>query len=446
MTKQAILPITGQSDPMFTLIDPNGNDLHKHLMELNRLHADEEVRKNTGEVLVSELERIRDNLEQTQGVTRRDMEEVETVSGVTLESMPIAMFTERRSSTGLTVALEEIDVRKAGIIAAGIVAALGLLLKMISWFGKKASGGAGGGGGGAKVSTVAEKMKSVEDEVESKSDESAKTDLSSDDKKTAQDMLTAYLDKRSLLQDNCLKDNSYVDAFVKIIPSFEAHLETSGIAIDRTTTMLEMALAGTEETPANANRIQSLINETEGDHAHFNKWPEALVLIKALGVQPRGDASLGDMLKAVMDKLQEENDKPTKLRVADLGPTNTYKGLDNEFKRCLRTLGTIEETGSKDSEDFFLSTDTLAKAVDTSDNSQKKLQEMLTKLQSKNGALTTNSMQINNFVGKAIKMTIEQARVINMIMALSEIIGGKATSVCESTTALTEKLLKISFA
>lgn len=445
MPNQIILPITGQSDPMFTLIDPNGNDLHKHLMELNRLHADEEVRKNTGEVLVSELERIRDNLEKTQGVTRRDMEEVQTVSGVTLESMPIAMFTERRSSTGLTVALEEIDVRKVGIIAAGIVAALGLLLKMISWFGKKASGGAGGGGG-AKVSTVTEKMKSVENEIDSKAGESPKTDLSPDDKKTSQDMLTAYLDKRSLLQDNCLKDNGYVDAFVKIIPSFEAHLETSGTAIDRTTTMLEMALNGTEESPANVSRIQNLIKETEDDHAQFNKWPEALVLIKALGVQPRGDASLGDMLKAVLDKLQAENDKPTKLRVSDLGPTNTYKGLDNEFKRCLRALSVIEETGSKDSKDFFLSTDTLAKAVDASDNSQKKLQEMLTNLQSKNGALTTNSMQINSFVGKAIKMTIEQARVINMIMALSEIIGGKTTAVCESTTALTEKLLKISFA
>lgn len=447
MTRTAVLPISGQSDPMFTLIDPNGNDLHKHLMELNRLHADEEVRKNTGEVLVSELERIRDNLEQAQGVSRRDAEEIEATSGVAIESMPIGMFTERRSSTGLTVALEEIDIRKAGIIAAGVVAALGFLLKMMSWFSKKASGGAGGkGGGGGKVASASAKMNDVEPKLEELANGEGKKDLSPEEKKSSQDMIAGYLDNRSMLQDNCLKDNGYTLAFSKIVPSFESHLETGGIAIERTIDMLNIALEGKENEAASASRIQQLIKEAEEDNNQFNKWPECLMLIKALGVSPRGDASLGDMLKAVIDKLEEENGKPTKLKPADLGPTSNYRGLDNEFKRCLRTLAIIEDVGSKESEDYFLSAETLAKAVDASDKSQKTLQDMLQTLQAKNKALTTNSMQINQFVGRGIKMTIEQARVINSIILLSDIIGARTTSVCEATSSLSEKLLKISFA
>ena len=105
MTKSTyVFPFQEDTQKLFTIIDPHGEDLHSHLVELNRVHADNEVKKETGEKLVSELERIRDNI-QDSGVSQRDIEEVESTSGLAMESYPISGFTSRRSQTGLSVAL-----------------------------------------------------------------------------------------------------------------------------------------------------------------------------------------------------------------------------------------------------------------------------------------------------------------------------------------------------
>lgn len=451
MTRTAVLPIAGQSDPMFTLIDPNGNDLHAHLMELNKIHADDQVRKNTGEALVSELERIRDNIEEVQGVSRRDVEEIEAAQGVAIEAMPIGMFTVRRSSTGLSVALEEISVAKAGLIAGGIVAAIGVLLKIISWFTNRASSGAGGAGSGAvakKNAKVKEEVKAAEDIIADNGGDVIKEAPQGEAKKSVQDMLADYLDSRNLFIDACIAQSgtSYTNAFSALVPTFVKKLDEGVTILERTAEVAEYIKDRIADNDAKtsadiARRVEDII----ADIPTVIHWPEAAVFVKATGGRYNPADSVAANLKATLARFADERNKPSKIKPAQLGPESTMAGLGKEFNACTAALNKMESTGSPDG--YFLQIEEYKKQIDRMEKAGDKLNNVLGVLKDKIAKKQfSHDLEVFNDVSKLLRSTLKVIELFGVPNLINENIGKAIETVTSKTTDLTSKLNKINIA
>lgn len=146
---------------IFNFVAADGKDLRTMVMEINQIYSEYEVQRNNAEPLISELERLGADVK-ARGVDRETMAAVESFAGPLNELYPVNSYTQRRSRTNVQVALEDIDGKRAGIIAAVLVAGAAFLYKLIKWvlgfFGKgkddagKLMGGATGASASAKGS------------------------------------------------------------------------------------------------------------------------------------------------------------------------------------------------------------------------------------------------------------------------------------------------------
>lgn len=146
---------------IFNFVAADGKDLRTMVMEINQIYSEYEVQRNNAEPLISELERMSADVK-ARGVNRDTMAAVESFAGPLNELYPVQSYTQRRSRTNVQVALEDIDGKRAGIIAAVLVAGAAFLYKIIKWvmgfFGKgkdeegKLMGGVTGGSASAKGS------------------------------------------------------------------------------------------------------------------------------------------------------------------------------------------------------------------------------------------------------------------------------------------------------
>lgn len=145
--------------PVMAIVGADGKDLKEYIMEVNQLYSEYQVQQDNQEATLTALNNIRDTI-QERGPKRAIMASLESMGFGSLNpDYPLASYTERFSSTNYQVSLEEIDMRRAGIIAALIAAGLGILYKMVSWIknrffgGDDSSGGSSGGGGSSSSSS-----------------------------------------------------------------------------------------------------------------------------------------------------------------------------------------------------------------------------------------------------------------------------------------------------
>lgn len=146
---------------IFNFIATDGKDLRTMVMEINQIYSEYEVQRTQSEPLISELGRLGADVK-ARGVNRDTMAAVESYAGPLNPDYPLASYTERRSRTNVQVALEDIDGKRVGIIAAVLVAGAAFLYKIIKWVlglfgktedeGKKVFGSASGGSAAAKGS------------------------------------------------------------------------------------------------------------------------------------------------------------------------------------------------------------------------------------------------------------------------------------------------------
>ncbi len=423
MTRTVVLPVNGQSNPMFTLIDPNGDDLHKHLIELNRAHADQEVRKNTGEVLVSELERIRDNIEETQGVNRRDMEEVEATSGTSLESFPITGFTERRSGTGLTIALEEIDIRRASIIAGAIVGGLALLYKIIKWFtGRNSASGGGGGGGGSSRGfggkSDEEFKKEIEDLEEVINEKEAidarhniEGKLDAEGKKKLEDDIDHYLASRTVFIENLMSGNpSYSKAFAQFIPAFIDRFEKEQEILEKTIGQLkEIAeLDPSELDDKVVARIQAISGAIEDPQFTPQKWEPYQIFMKACDVSSGGARTLRECTTTLMDKFRKEQGQRSKLRPQEL-KANGFKKSNDDIRMAVQCLDDMEDAGGEGNNSmFYIPESELESGINALDKCAEQIKSI---------GEAFSKRHEGNYSAAAIKCLLSMQNVVNQLTA-----------------------------
>ncbi|WBF04857.1 hypothetical protein [Erwinia phage vB_Ea277G] len=117
---------------IFNFIAADGKDLRTMVMEINQIYSEYEVQRNNAEPLISELERMSADVK-ARGVNRDTMAAVESFAGPLNELYPVQSYTQRRSRTNMQVAIEDIDGKRAGIIAAVLVAGAAFLYKLIKW-------------------------------------------------------------------------------------------------------------------------------------------------------------------------------------------------------------------------------------------------------------------------------------------------------------------------
>lgn len=436
MTRSIVLPVNGQSNPMFTLIDPNGEDLHAHLMELNRAHADEEVRKNTGEKLVSELERIRDNIEESGQVNRRDMEEVEATSGTSLESYPIYAFTERKSKTGLQVALEEIDVRRAGFIAAGVVAGLALLYKIIKWFVGRVKSSSGGGGGTSRFNggkTDEEYKKEIE-QLETDIAEAEKSQaglnpevgLDADGKKKYEDAIAQYLDARSVFVEKILYGSpNYSKAFSAFVPSFMERYAKERKVLE---TVIDKLKAVGDIDPGDIQekdlaQLTTISESMEDASFSMHKWEPYQVFMKACGVSSGGTKSLKDATAELMEKFHKEMEKPSGLRASDI-KGNRQKRVNDDIVTSIKCLDDQEDSGGWKNHYFYIPQEDMDKGIDTLDKTAdeiKKIGEAFRNKHKENySAVAVKAMQMMTTITGQLN---QRNTLINFPIIINELIG-----------------------
>lgn len=438
MTRSIVLPVNGQSNPMFTLIDPNGEDLHTHLMELNRAHADEEVRKNTGEKLVSELERIRDNITDSGQVNRRDMEEVEATSGVAIESYPIGAFTERKSKTGLTIALEEIDVRRAGFIAAGIVAGLALLYKVVKWFiGRvRSTAGGGGGGGSAKFNggKSDEEYKKEIEQLESDIAEAEKAQkgldpeagLDADGKKKYDDDVARYLDARTIFVEKIMYGNpSYSRAFSQFVPAFMERYAKERQLLESVIEKLKdfSDIEAGEVTEKDLNGLAAISQSMDESGFSMNKWDQYQVFMKACGVSSGGTKTLKEATAELMDRFKKEMEKPSKLRPADI-KGQRLKRVNDDIVNSINCLDDQEDSGGFTNHYFYIPQEDLDKGIDELDKTAEEIKKIGEAFREKHkesyGATAVKAMQMMTTI---IGQLGQRNTLINFPIMINELIG-----------------------
>lgn len=457
MTRTIVLPVNGQSNPMFTLIDASGDDIHTHLMELNRAHADEEVRKATGEKLVSELERIRDNIAEKQQVSRRDMEEVEATSGVTMESYPITAFTERASKTGLTIALEEIDVRRAGLIAAGIVAGLALLYKIIKWFTSKLRGGAGGGGGGGgggksfggkSDEEYAKEIRQLEEDIAEAEKEQGHLDpeakLNEEGKKKFQEDIATYLDARTIFVEKAfMGTQNYSKAFSAFVPSFMDRYEQERKLLESVIDKLKDYTDVDSESVADRDLAGLTQISTSLDENNFsmNRWEPYQIFMKACGVSSGGTKTLKEATNELMSKFKSEMDKPSRLRASDI-KANRMKQVNADVMSAINCLDDQENSGGETNHMFYIPLDELEKGIDELDktaNEIKSIGEAFNKKHGENyGATAVKAMQMMSTI---ISKLSQRNTLINFPIIINDLLGKEHRRFLDKARAFSSKYL-----
>lgn len=363
MTKSTyVFPFQEDTQKLFTIIDPRGEDLHSHLVELNRVHADNEVKKETGEKLVSELERIRDNI-QDSGVSQRDMEEVEATSGLAMESYPISGFTTRRSQTGLSVALEAIDVRRASLIVGGIVAGLAFIWKIISWL-RNRSGESGVGGTGMGNSTKDTESKKDLEQVADEIDQKPATanpveGKTGDEKKALQEEAAAYLSKRTLFVEKLIMNNpSYSKAFSEFVPVFTDRFNKEAELLDKVVNELE-AFAGIGPdavTAEDVNKLKALDQSLVDPDFSPKHWEGLERFMKACGLREgfgRSDETLRARCNKLFEQFKAEGEKPSRLNYNGL-QRDGFKAISNDLKSIMNAIGDQEESAGSPERYYYI--------------------------------------------------------------------------------------------
>lgn len=401
-TRTNVMPLPGQSGPMFTLINNDGTDLYATLMELNKLHADNEVRKSTGERLVSELEQIRDNI-QDSGVCRRDMEEVEATTGTALESYPITGFTTRKSQTGVQVALEAISGGTIAIIAGSIVAGLAVLWKVIGWIRKKMtgdSGGSGGGGGGGGLKDTSSDEAAIRKDVENVEANAATNNqfaVTGSLNKEEQDKLNTdiaqYLDKRTMFVDGMIRqNNSYSSLFADFIPSFNRRFDAEGKVVAKTVDILE-DLSHLDPDQISDKDIQKLKIYSEAlDDTQFSnhKWPEFQKFMAACGVRSGGTQTIRNAATELFANFNKEMAKPSSMR-ADALRKNDFRQVTDDLKGVIRCLDDMEKASGGGPHNHYLSLEVVEAGLSEMTKSQDKLKSLGESINEKFGKSTSSS-------------------------------------------------------
>lgn len=458
MTRTIVLPVNGQSNPMFTLLNPNGDDLHTHLMELNKAHADEEVRKNTGEQLVSELERIRDNIQETQSVNRRDMEEMEATSGTALESYPINAFTERRSTTGLQVALEELSGRQQIAVVAMLIGGLGLLYKIIKWLVTRVRGEAGGGSGGGASKSFGGKsddeykkeIEALEDNIASTEADRAKFDvegkLDNDGKKKLEDDIASYLDARSQFVEHCIYGNpSYSKAFSQFVPAFmdryAKERELLEITIDQLKDVVDQ---GDEETAdKNITAINALAAKLDDSQFSPNKWVEFQQFLKACDVSSGGAKTLKEATTELMAKFRKESDKPSRMRPMEL-KANSFRKANDDLNAAIRTLDDQEDSGGLGKRFYYLPMEELDKGLDELDKTADELKKIGTAFQERHGkTMSSNAFRAVQAMQGVINKLNQRNALINMPIMINELLGKELYKFMEKNKSFCKQYLQV---
>lgn len=432
----SVLPITGMSNPMFTLLEVNGDNLHEHLIELNRLHADNEVRKNVGENLVSELERIKENIEES-GVSRRDMEEVEATSGTALESFPIHAYTERKSRTGQQVALEEINLKTVGIVAAGIVAGLAFLYKLFGWFGNgfggKSGGGAGGGAGGGGTNTASEdkekvkEIEKLEEEIKSMEGRFGVSDtLTAEEKQRIQDMVAKYLDHRNSFVARLMdRNNSYSKAFSAFVPAFTARfnqeIELGEMLLDELQSFVADLDKGISER--DLVKLTNLGAKMVDNNFNKHRWDDYQRFLKACGVSTSGGAGLiKDASTTLFNQFNKEIDKPSKLRASDL-QQHGFRQINTDMVNILECIADQDNSGGSDRY-YFIPNETTSAGLVKIEEIKTKLGEVGPKLKDKvagvNNATTLRGLTM---VGSLVSQFTDRVTMLNMPIMINKSMG-----------------------
>lgn len=454
MTRTIVLPVNGQSNPMFTLIDPTGDDLHKHLMELNRAHADEEVKKSTGEALVSELEKIRDNIEETQSVNRRDMEEVEATSGTAMESYPISAFTERRSKTGVSIALEAIDLRQGAAIAAIVVGSLALLYKIIKWLTDRTSSESKSGSLGTfKGKTDQEYKKEIEkleEDIAATEAEHGKFDveknLDADGKKKLEEDTAVYLDRRTVFIENCMNGNpTYSKAFSDFIPAFMARYDKERDLLNDVISKLRV-IASNPDLDVNESTVKDIQNISDSlDESGFtmHKWEPYQVFLKACGISSGGTKNLKDSTAELMSKFRTELERPSKLRPQEL-KANGFKRLNDDRNAIIRCLDDQEASGGFTNNIFYIPGDDLEKGIDELDkiaDQIKKLGEDFNQRQDKK--YSSSSLKALTAMQQVLGKLNNRTTLINFGIMINEMLGKEILRFTDESKNFAKKYLVI---
>lgn len=215
----ALVPLNNQSPTRLVVEDATGDGLVQKLLEINTIYSDYEVRKEHGELLISELETIRDNIKD-QGVSRNDMTSVESYTSEKLVLSPLNAYSQRPSASRLNVAMEEINLKQWAIIGGIAAAAAAVIAKVISWFRKRGSadGGVPTGGGAAKSTTkAAEDLQDKVKEATGKDLPAAVNSAPSDRKKVIQDEWTSLADRRTVMIQRCLTEPRQKNPAYRII-------------------------------------------------------------------------------------------------------------------------------------------------------------------------------------------------------------------------------------
>lgn len=130
LPKEKIVPAAPE---VFNFVGSDGKDIRTLVLEINQLYSEHEVQRNTSGALTDELKKLRDDVE-VRGINRESMATVESFGlGPLKARYPLNSYTERRSFTNSKIALEEIDVRRVGIIAGIIAAATAIIIKLVQW-------------------------------------------------------------------------------------------------------------------------------------------------------------------------------------------------------------------------------------------------------------------------------------------------------------------------
>lgn len=457
MSRSIVLPVNGQSNPMFTLIDPTGEDLHAHLMELNRAHADEEVRKDTGEKLVSELERIRDNIDESGQVNRRDMEEVEATSGTSMESYPISGFTERKSSTGLTIALEEIDIRRAGLIAGAIVAGLALLYKIIKWFTGRVRGsaGAGGSGGGGKSGGKSDKefkaeIEGLENDIkEAESAQSAFNPEASNDSKKKDEFNTDianYLDARSILVERLITGTpTYSKAFSVFVPQFIERYDKERTLLSDVIDKLNdfNQINSGEATDRDLAGLTAITAMLDDPSFSMHKWEGYQVFMNACGVKSGGVKTLKEATTELMSKFRDESSKPSRLRASDI-KGNRLKRVNEDVLGAIACFDDQEDSGGVTNHHFYIPMDDLDKGLNELDKTADEIKRIGEAFREKHGtSYSATSIRALEEVSKIIGKLSDRNSMINFPIMINEIFGKEIRVFLDKARVFTKKYVTV---
>lgn len=414
MTKSTyVFPLQEDTQKLFTIIDPRGEDLHSHLVELNRVHADNEVKKETGEKLVSELERIRDNI-QDSGVSQRDMEEVEATSGLAMESYPISGFTTRRSKTGLDVALEAIDVRRASLIVGGIVAGLAFIWKIISWMRNRSSEGGVGGtalGNSAKDTESKKEMEDVAEEIEQKPANSNPLDgKSNDQKKVLQEEAAKYLSTRTIFVEKLMMNNpTYSKAFAEFVPVFADRFNKEAELLDKVVNELDaFASIGSDAVSTDdVNKLKALeqsLNDADFSSTHWEGFER---FIKACGLREgfgRSEETLRARCNKLFEQFKADDGKPSRMNYNSL-QRDGFKAISTDLKNIMNAIGDQEDSAGTPERYYYISKDIIENHLNEMNSLENKLKSLADDISEKYSSSTSSDslaalMALNSIVSK----------------------------------------------